>query len=212
VIARHDYAPFGEEITSVIGGRGGVTGYGVDEGLRQKFSGKERDSESGLDYLLARYYASAQGRFLSPDEFKGGPVFVFGGGESSGGPLPYADISDPQSLNKYVYVYDRPLIYIDPDGHKVVLTGSEDDIGEEKNRIVANASKKGEAELFKTVTDKKGTTKLILDKEKAARFECGGSDLRNLHLKRQLRICFIRDLQLTTALVLARQQLKNAET
>ena len=42
--------------------------------------------------------------------------------------------------------------------------------------------------------------------------ECGGSGLRNLHLKRQLRIFFIRDLQLTTALALARRQLKNAET
>ena len=42
--------------------------------------------------------------------------------------------------------------------------------------------------------------------------ECGGSGLRNLHLKRHLRIFFIRDLQLTTALALARQQLKNAET
>lgn len=30
-------------------------------------TGKERDAESGNDYFGARYYASAMGRFLSPD-------------------------------------------------------------------------------------------------------------------------------------------------
>ncbi len=99
VIARHDYAPFGEEITSVIGGRGGVTGYGVDEGLRQKFTGKERDSESGLDYYLAKYYGSNMGRFMSPDD----------GTEH--------DSANPQSLNRYTYVHNNPLRFIDPYGH-----------------------------------------------------------------------------------------------
>ena len=120
VIARHDYLPFGEEISSGIGGRTTGMGYAADDGIRQKFTSKERDSETGLDYFLARYYSSAQGRFLSPDEFAGGPDFLFGGGESSEGALPYADITDPQSLNKYVYVYNRPLVYIDPDGHDPV--------------------------------------------------------------------------------------------
>lgn len=38
------------------------------DSLRQKFTGKERDAESGLDYFLARYYSNAQGRFTSADE------------------------------------------------------------------------------------------------------------------------------------------------
>ena len=40
-------------------------------GNTYKFTGKERDSESGNDYFGARYYASSMGRMLSPD-----PVFI----------------------------------------------------------------------------------------------------------------------------------------
>ena len=50
------------------GGRTTAQGYGVYDGIRQQFSGKERDNETGLDYFGARYYSSAQGRFTSPDE------------------------------------------------------------------------------------------------------------------------------------------------
>ena len=38
-----------------------------------KFTGKERDAESGLDDFDARHYASSLGRFMQPDEFGGGP-------------------------------------------------------------------------------------------------------------------------------------------
>ncbi len=34
---------------------------------RPRYTGKERDAESGLDYFGARYYGSSMGRFLSPD-------------------------------------------------------------------------------------------------------------------------------------------------
>jgi RHS repeat-associated protein len=65
-----------------------------------RFTGKERDSESGNDYFKYRYYASSMGRWLSPDP--------------SG--LTHADLGNPQSLNLYNYVGNRPLTLTDLDG------------------------------------------------------------------------------------------------
>ena len=67
-----------------------------------KFTGKERDTESGLDYFGARYYGSSMGRFMSPDP--------------SG--LAYANLANPQSFNLYSYVRNNPLVNIDPTGLK----------------------------------------------------------------------------------------------
>jgi RHS repeat-associated protein len=106
-----DYLPFGEEI-------GGGSYPVVGGGMPVKFTGKERDAETGLDYMLARYYSSGQGRFTSPDEWAGGIVDAYTGGQvGTPGPLPYADLGDPQTINKYVYVRNNPLRYTDPDGH-----------------------------------------------------------------------------------------------
>jgi len=64
------------------------------------FTGKERDSESGLDNFGARYNASSMGRFMSPD-----PVFISA-----------VRLTDPQSLNLYAYVRNNPLSLVDPTG------------------------------------------------------------------------------------------------
>jgi RHS repeat-associated protein len=70
-----------------------------------KFTGKERDSESGLDNFGARYNSSALGRFMTPDW------------SASPEPVPYAKLPDPQSLNLYSYVRNNPSTYVDADGH-----------------------------------------------------------------------------------------------
>ncbi len=62
-----------------------------------KFTGYERDPETGLDYAFARYYNSALGRFMSTDPLGG-------------------SIGDPQSLNLYPYVANRTLSSTDPTG------------------------------------------------------------------------------------------------
>lgn len=79
---------------------------------------KERDNETGLDYFLARYYSSTQGRFTSPDEFTGGPdeLYYFVD-DAADNPTFYADLRNPQSLNKYQYTYNNPLNLTDNDGH-----------------------------------------------------------------------------------------------
>jgi RHS repeat-associated protein len=116
VVARHDYKSFGEEVTGSAMSRSSE--YGANDRVRQKFTSKERDAESGLDYFLARYYSSAQGRFTSPDDFTGGPeeLYYFAD-DAAANPTFYADLTNPQSLNKYQYTYNNPLRYVDPDGH-----------------------------------------------------------------------------------------------
>ena len=71
-----------------------------------------------LDYFLARYYSSTQGRFTSPDEFTGGPDELYDFvDDAADNPTFYADLTNPQSINKYQYVLNNPLRYTDDDGH-----------------------------------------------------------------------------------------------
>jgi RHS repeat-associated protein len=85
------------------------------------FTGKERDGETGLDYFGARYMASAQGRFTSPD-----PLYI----EAK-------RLLDPQALNLYAYARNNPLKFVDPDGMDFVLNcnGSQENCQQTVNDI-----------------------------------------------------------------------------
>ena len=85
-----DYSSFGTE-------------YPISEtgNNRYKFTGKERDTETGLDNFGARYFGNAFGRFLSPD-----PDQVSG----------FENKEDPQSWSGYAYARNNPLKYVDSDG------------------------------------------------------------------------------------------------
>jgi len=98
-----DYSlPYGDGLsTSVDPGAPATTA----DATPLRFTGKERDTESGNDYFGARYYFSGMGQFLSPDW------------SAQLEPVPYARLADPQSLNLYSYARNNPLIVVDPDGH-----------------------------------------------------------------------------------------------
>ncbi len=102
VKARRDFLPFGEEIYAGIGNRNTNQKYSANtDDIRKKFATYQRDVETGLDYAQSRYYSSMQGRFTSPDEFKGGPDELFDFEEdATDNPTFYADLENPQSLNK----------------------------------------------------------------------------------------------------------------
>ena len=92
--AESDYYPWGGELQFV-----------ANDSNHYKFTGKERDSETQLDYFGARYYSNGLGRWVSAD-WSPTPV-----------PVPYADFHDPQTLNLYQFVGGNPASKADPDGH-----------------------------------------------------------------------------------------------
>jgi len=77
------YTPFGEPLT--------------EQEEPYLFSGKEKDTSTGLYYFGARYYDSETGRFMTRDPLAGALV-------------------SPQTLNRYVYCGNNPLKYVDPLG------------------------------------------------------------------------------------------------
>jgi RHS repeat-associated protein len=85
------FTPYGEEHSTLdtCSSTGTSTNY--------KFTGYERDSETGLDYAFARYYSSRLGRFMSADPLAG-------------------SITNPQGLNRYAYVANNPIRLVDPSG------------------------------------------------------------------------------------------------
>ena len=81
-----NYYPYGEEITSTSNDQ-------------YKFASTYRDSTTGLDYAVNRYYASGTGRFLNPDPKSGS-----------------AKAERPQTWNLYAYAGNNPVNSIDPRG------------------------------------------------------------------------------------------------
>ncbi len=77
-----------------------------------KYEGKERDTETGNDDFGARYYSNRLGRWLSAD-WSNIPA-----------PVPYANLTNPQTLNLYSMVADDPESFADLDGHGPAGTSS----------------------------------------------------------------------------------------
>src|SRR5205807_6641755 len=79
---------------------GGELQFSNNDSNHYKFTGKERDSESGLDYFGKRYYGNVLGRWTSPD------------------PISFSKkhLLKPQRWNKYSYADNDPTGSVDPDG------------------------------------------------------------------------------------------------
>jgi RHS repeat-associated protein len=87
---------------NVIGQRGlfpfGEVWYETGTVDKWKFTSYERDTETGNDYALARFYVNRLGRFSATD------------------PASCASDRDPQHLNRYPYVANDPIDATDPSG------------------------------------------------------------------------------------------------
>jgi RHS repeat-associated protein len=126
------FLPFGEEYSPQI-----TTNH-------YKFTGKERDTESGLDNFGARYFGSSLGRFMSPDP-----------------PLLDQHIADPQSWNLYSYVRNNPLSFVDPTGNAVELLCS----GSDASKCAAERQKSLEF-LQKSLGNDKAASNLYINEVK----------------------------------------------
>ena len=135
-VSRHDYLPFGEELTNQ-GLRSPQLGYTNSDLIRQRFSLKERDNETGLDWFETRYYSSVQGRFTSIDSFSIILEKDKGRNEKERTQILLRYISQPQNWNKYCYTLNNPLRLADPDGRRPIT--AEDEARLRKLRDWANA-------------------------------------------------------------------------
>jgi RHS repeat-associated protein len=101
VTSRRDFMPFGEELYADGTNRTAANKYSTSgqDSVRQRFTGYQKDIETGLDFAEARYYNNQHGRFTAVD-----PLLASG------------KSADPQTFNRYVYVMNSPMILTDPDG------------------------------------------------------------------------------------------------
>jgi RHS repeat-associated protein len=101
VISRRDFMPFGEELYAGTPNRTESNKYSTSgsDNVRKRFTGYEKDQETGLDFAEARYYNNQHGRFTAVD-----PLLASG------------KSANPQTFNRYVYVMNSPLRLTDPTG------------------------------------------------------------------------------------------------
>ena len=102
VTSRRDFMPFGEQVYSDASYRPTNLKYNFGDGLRQKFTGYQKDEETQLDFAEARMYENRHARFTAVD-----PLLASG------------KSANPQTFNRYTYVLNNPLVLTDPDGLQV---------------------------------------------------------------------------------------------
>ena len=122
IISYEEYAPYGSTTYQAVRSR-------TETPKRYRYTGKERDEESGFAYHGARYYAPWLGRWTACD------------------PIGLAD-----GPNLYVYARCSPVTHVDPDGQ---FTKKTYDDWLNKETKAAGASEKEKKEDLETSKDKK---------------------------------------------------------
>jgi RHS repeat-associated protein len=119
----------------------GLRGAQLETRVRSRCTGKERDTESGLDNFEARYLGSSLGRFMSPDPMGG-------------------HLENPQSLNRYAYVLNNPLSLTDPTGLDSYLscTQTKDNASTCQSQRVGGTDKDPQMATVQGVTGDNGFT------------------------------------------------------
>jgi RHS repeat-associated protein len=124
---------------------------------------KERDIETGLDYFLARYYSSTQGRFTGVDPYDINLERQYKPEPKEAESLFREYIGNPQQWNHYTYALNNPLAYLDPTGEAVELAGTEEERKKQLEALRAVVGKQAGAYLYENkITDKDGNTKYFV--------------------------------------------------
>jgi len=131
----HDWYPYGQEMASWTA-TGATT--------RKLYTGHERDAETGLDYMLARYYASSAGAFLTVDPLDAS-----------------AKAADPLSWNRYAYVRGNPLNRVDPTGEADGDTSA----GSNDRAVLADNAQGGAASLQDDLKKEQQESAPVYDKD-----------------------------------------------
>lgn len=114
------YGPFGEEVSCSPS----------NTSNHYKFTGKEHDTESNLDYFGARHYESIAGRFIAADPRT---ALSFQQEHHEGSAAQFQKmLSNPQTWNQYAFSLNNPLRYSDPSGEVVIA--NEKQANDEINR------------------------------------------------------------------------------
>ncbi|MGE6897472.1 RHS repeat domain-containing protein, partial [Priestia flexa] len=95
VVVKYTYDAWGNTKKQVVSGQ-------TDIKNPFTYAGYMQDDETGMYYLIARYYNPEQGVFISADPDPG-------------------DDDDPITQNGYTYADNNPVMHVDPDGHWVWL-------------------------------------------------------------------------------------------
>ena len=134
LVQQVEYTPWGEVFVELRGDSTFTTPY--------LFNGKELDEETGLYYYGARYYDPKLSVWYSVDPLSNyNPLSNENhlDGEHNGG------VFNPSNLNPYIYCYNSPIKYLDPNGEQVVAvhgTWSNNKTWKDRNGISSYASRR----------------------------------------------------------------------